>query len=388
MNKVEPVELKIEKLSLGGDGIARKDGLVYFVPMTAPGDLILAQVLETKKNFAKARLTKILEPSPNRIEAPCKYYGECGGCNWQHLDYPTQVAQKDQIVKEQLRSFANDKAQFLPIISSPKDFRYRNRIQLKYKKPHLGFFARRSHSVVDIEDCLICEEPVADAFSKARKMVGDKKLDEVPKIELLLNPQSENVEISFEDSPFDGVGFSQVNRFQNENLIAKTIEWALEGYDPSAPYFYDLYAGAGNFTFPLIEKLPKCESVAVELSEKSVKLAHEKMKALKFAPKKLRFFVSDVELFLKRNPLQKNSLVLIDPPRVGCSENTIKYLAQQQINRILYISCNPSALARDIQRLKQFSKQNWRLTRVQPFDMFPQTDHVEVLAELIVDTQG
>lgn len=387
MNKSEPVELKIEKLSLGGDGIARKDGLVYFVPMTAPGDTILAQVLESKKNFAKAKLVKVLSPSENRIEAPCPYYGDCGGCNWQHLNYETQVSQKELIVREQLRAFNSDNPQYFPIFKSPKDFRYRNRIQLKYKKPLLGFFARKSHQIIDIKDCLICEEPVAKAFANTRQLLEEKKSAEVPKIELLLNPQTEKVEISFEDSPFEGVGFSQVNRFQNENLIAKTLEWALENNQNGEPYFYDLYAGAGNFTFPFMEKLPKYETVAVELSSKSVQLAQEKIKSLGIPAKKLKFFLSDVELFLKRNSLHKNSLVLIDPPRVGCSENTMKYLAQQKINRILYVSCNPSALARDIQRLKQFSSQNWKLARVQAFDMFPQTDHVEVLAELIVDSQ-
>ncbi len=374
----EILEVEIEKLSFGGDGIARKDGLVYFIPLSAPGDLLKVQTTEKKKNFTRAEIKEILQAGPSRIEAPCVYYGRCGGCNWQHLKYEEQLRQKQMIVEEQLASHLSEKGAVFPIIPSPNPFRYRNRIQLKYDGQNLGFFARQSHDIVDIKDCLITEESVAGEIPALKNSLKNKEA--LPKIEVFSTLQG-LVKKSFEESAFEGGAFSQVNSAQNETLIRTVLQW-MEPQEPRQ--ILDLYAGSGNFSFPLLQKFPKANLTAVELSERSVQAANLSIREQNLSPAKARFYLSDVELFLKRQSLDPETVVLLDPPRAGCSENTIRYLTAQPLKRIFYISCNPAALARDLGRLKSLG--SWKAVRVQPFDMFPQTDHVETLVELAVDS--
>lgn len=376
----EKVKIEIERLSFGGDGIGRHQGLVYFVPFAAPGDHLLVQIIEKKKNFVRAEIIEIIEPGPSRIQAPCPVFGRCGGCTWQHITYEEQLRQKQQIIQDQLKKVMTSKTEMLEIVPSPDSFRYRNRIQLKYDGRNLGFFARQSHQVIDINDCPITEESVAHKIPLLKTDLASRKSKAIPKIEVLKTSQ-EKVDVVFEDSPFEGVGFSQVNTRQNENLISSVQSWVK---DLSFEVFYDLYAGAGNFTFPLLKAFPQAQFVAAELSEKSVSQAQSTIRTQNLSPHKIKFYLVDVELFLKRNTLIPQSVVLLDPPRGGCSENTIRSLAHQNVQRIFYISCNPSALARDLERLN--TAKNWVPLRIQPFDMFPQTDHVETLVELGIDS--
>jgi 23S rRNA (uracil1939-C5)-methyltransferase len=372
----ETLELEIEKLSFGGDGIGRKDGLVYFVPLSAPGDLVKIQVTEKKKNFARAEVLEVLKPGPSRIKPACPVFGRCGGCTWQHVSYEEQLRQKQMIVEEQLGRSLGVDLKVQAIIPSPQQFRYRNRIQLKYDGKNIGFYARQSHDVIDIQDCPITEETLTAEIPGLKKTLSQKKAAAIPKIEVLLTSAGK-VETVFEDSPFEGVGFSQVNTWQNKNLMTTVLDW-MKG--SSAETIYDLYAGAGNFSFPLLEQFPKSTIIGVELNDKSVRIAQNQIQSRNLSPHRMRFYLADVELYLKRTVLQEGSIVLLDPPRNGCSENTLRYLSQQKLQKIFYISCNPAALARDLERLRQWG--SWETIRVQPFDMFPQTDHVETLVEL------
>lgn len=379
--KEDLLELEIEKLSFGGDGIGRLDGLVYFIPFSAPGDRLKVRVTEKKKNFARAEIVEILKAGPSRTSPPCPVFGRCGGCTWQHISYEEQLRQKQQIVEEQMARVLPSGVKAAPIVPSPEPFRYRNRIQLKFDGQNLGFYARQSHDVVDISDCPITEKVLADEISPLKAKLRSDRSKSIAKIELLRTPENK-IETAFEDSPYEGVGFSQVNTGQNQNLTKMTLEW-MQAH--SADMIYDLYAGAGNFTFPLQRAYPKSQLIGVELNDKSVKLAQKQIQTMNLPPSRMRFYLSDVELFLKRNILQTDSLVLLDPPRAGCSENVIRSLAHQKLKRIFYISCNPSALARDLERLKALGC--WVPARVQPFDMFPQTDHVETLVELAPEAE-
>ena len=377
----ETLEVEIESLSFGGDGVAKKDGLVYFVPFAAPGDFLKVKTTEKKKNFARAEILEILKPGPSRQKAPCPVYGKCGGCNWQHISYPEQLRQKQAIVKKQLGGFITDPKQLLEIVPSPSQFTYRNRIQLKFDGKKLGYYERQTHKVIGIERCEIAEKELNLALQKKSKALLSSGAEPNPKIELFLDIHNK-VHESSEKEESDSVGFSQVNSGQNTNLVATTLEW-MKAF--SSNEVYDLYSGAGNFTFPILEAFPKAMVTAVELSEASVKLAHAQIKKANLSPKRIRFLLSDVSLFLKRQILGQGAIVLLDPPRVGCAPEVIDALAKQPIQRLFYISCNPASLSRDIERLQRSAP--WRLVRAQPFDMFPQTDHVEVLAELSIDSQ-
>ncbi len=148
--------LEIEKLVVGGNGLARlthKDrNLVVFVPLSAPQDKLLVQITKVEKNHLEAKILKILMPSPSRRAAPCSYFENCGGCTWQHIDEKFQIEQKELILKDLLRKFVPDlKYDLLPTVISPKQWNYRNRIQLKQKKLQIGYYKRGSNDLVEVE---------------------------------------------------------------------------------------------------------------------------------------------------------------------------------------------------------------------------------------------
>jgi 23S rRNA (uracil1939-C5)-methyltransferase len=373
------LELEIEKLSLGGDGVARKDGLVYFVPLAAPGDLLSVKITEKKKNFARAEIIKILKPGPSRLKPPCPVFGKCGGCNWQHLSYHEQLKQKNLIVREQLRRVTNAETIFLDIVPSPKPFNYRNRIQLKCDGKNIGFYAKSSHQIVGFDECLISDPQINSKIRELKNGVG-KSIPE--RIELFLDETGQVHQTHENSNEEEAFGFSQVNTEQNLNLIQTVLQWTKD-FKPRL--ILDLYSGSGNFSFPFVEAFSEATVVAVELSSASVGRGQMLQEKRKIASEKLQFRLSDVGQFLKKQSVDSADIIFLDPPRIGCAEEVISSVAQQRPERIFYVSCNPSALARDLARMQLVAP--WKVVRVQPFDMFPQTDHIEVLVELKIDTE-
>lgn len=378
MNVGDQIQVRIEKMSLHGGAVARHDGLVLFVEFAAPGDLLRVEITDLKKNHGFARILEILEPSAERKPAPCPVFGRCGGCGWQHLSDDSQKKWKSELLHETLRKAWPANFEFLPFVASPRSFRYRNRIQLKKDGSQIGYFAKGSHELVAIDDCPLAEDAVIEAFPLLKKQAS---VSQTPKKtgfenwEISLNENSRPEIHSLEDRE---LFFSQVNRFTNELLIQEVLDWAAES-DWSS--YWDLYCGSGNFTFPLAERFPKKSGVGVELSESGLRKARAESQRRGWSPKRLEFFRSDVGLFFNRMSPPDNSLVLVDPPRAGLDERVVKALALGRAQRVLYVSCNPMSLARDLQRLRQFAPDRWRLKRVRGFDMFPQTEHVETLVE-------
>jgi 23S rRNA (uracil1939-C5)-methyltransferase len=397
-----PLQYKvtIEKLAIGGAGVARHDGLVIFVPDSAPGDQLLIELTFKKKNYAEAKILQILAPGPERRIEPCPIADRCGGCNWQHITEVEQRRQKHLMVQETLQKFlrstsANQDWEFLPIKESPKSFRYRNRIQPKYAAGKFGFFSRRSHEIIEAKDCPITEEIVASQFPVVKAEM-DRRFShsrETQRLELFLD-QEQNPKWLLMGEEKDGVGFSQVNRFQNEDLIQTVLEWSEGKYER----VLDLYAGSGNFTFPLANKFRELSVLAAELDSKLVQKAQQAVANDPALQGRVQFSLSDVGAFLKKTPPQPLDFVLLDPPRGGADAEIMRDLAQSNVSKIIYISCHPVSLARDLQYFfaaqaeleKQDStsrKHRFTLRRVQCFEMFPQTDHVETIAELAVDTR-
>lgn len=386
----QQLTVSIEKLAIGGSGIARHDGFVVFVPDSAPGDKLLVEITTKKKNFAEAKIVKILEPGPSRRTPPCPIADRCGGCNWQHVEESEQRQQKQIMVQEILKKFLPGRElPFLPLQSSPLSLRYRNRIQPKYLRGRFGFFGRRSHEIVEAKDCLITEEKITAEFAKIKSELDAKSLNhkETQRLEVYLD-QYENVKWLLMGEEKDGVGFSQVNRFQNEDLIRTVLDWSKgSNYER----IFDLYAGGGNFTFPLAAQYPTQQIIAAELDSKLVQRAKEKIEKDSSLSKRTQFYLSDVESFMKKTKFQPKDLVLLDPPRAGADEAVMTALAKASVEKIIYISCHPASLARDVKYFfaaqeQTSSSRKLKVTRIQCFEMFPQTDHVETIAELAVDT--
>jgi 23S rRNA (uracil1939-C5)-methyltransferase len=336
---LQTIELTIDRLSFnGGRGVGRFDGVVVFVPDTAPGDFVRARVTVKKSNLWEAELVEILKPSPYRRNPPCPVAGVCGGCAWQHVEYAEQLKQKQEIVEFALKQKVE------PVIPSPNELRYRNRVQVHIENGKLGFFAKRSNDLVAITDCLITEEAVTAQFSRAIKS-GESR-----------------VELSLDTNGF----FSQVNSAQNRKLI----EVVLSQIEGSPQKIADLYAGYGNLTAPLTKQFPQAEIVAVELNERAVEKGRTDLPEVKWFREDVGDFLQKAEAF---------DVVVLDPPRTGCANPVINALRKMKPEQIVYVSCNPMTFARDAKRLMEAGV--YRLDLVQPLDMFPQTEHIELVAK-------
>lgn len=375
------IQVTIEKLAIGGAGIARHEGMVLFIPLAAPQDELTVEITLVKKNFAEGKIVEILKPGPSRRKPPCPVALVCGGCNWQQIDEDEQRRQKEKLVLETLQKFNRGvEFDYLPIKPSPRSLRYRNRIQPKFHNGKFGFFARNSHSIVDIKDCPITEEDLTSKFGEVRSWAEQKRSKELLKMEMYIAEEGD-IRYGLITEEDDGVGFSQVNRFQNEDLISTALDWA---GNTSYETVFDLYAGSGNFTFPLADKYSKSSIVGVELNPKLVERAKSRIES-----RPIKYFLSDVESYLKKARIGKDDLVLLDPPRAGASEEIMRILAAAQPRKIIYISCHPVSLARDLNWFFAWAQKlakPMKLARVQTFEMFPQTDHVETIAELVVDS--
>lgn len=366
-------------MSYGQGGVGRHEGQVIFVPFAAPGDLVQVSISEKHKNFSIAEIDKVLEPGPSRVQAPCPVFGRCGGCQWQHLSYEEQLKQKQQIVETAFSKAKLQVEKFETIAASSRDYNYRNRIQLHWQKGHIGYYARKSHDLVAIDSCPIAENEINYFLPELRKKLSIRKED--VRFEIALNAEFQPT-MSESAAHAESHAFSQVNRFQNEAMISEALAVSKE-FKPER--IFDLYAGSGNFTFPLFQQHSRATILAAELSEKSVAKAKEVCLARNISPKGLQFYVADVGAFLRRQRLHPTDFVLLDPPRTGCDEAVMNNLASQNFRKMVYISCNPMTLVRDLSRMLA-KNPRWKIERVKPFDMFPQTDHIEVFAELRIDS--
>lgn len=375
----DSLQVEIEKMAVGGRGLARHDGLVIFVDQAAPGDLLKIEITSRKSQFAEARVLSVLRPGPGRRVPPCKFAGRCGGCNWQHLEEPLQRLEKHRFVEETLRKFLPGKEfQVSATRPSPRTLGYRNRVQPRLRDGQLGYTIRGSHDFLPVDDCLIVEEGLRGFFQNPATLPSALRQTKQERLELRLDHDLRDLP---GDPEGDGSGFAQVNRFQNTELQETLLEWTA-GW--SGGEIWDLYAGSGNFTFPLNDRAPKTPLVAVEGAPTLVKAARARITA--DGRRSLTFACSDVGAYLRRHRPRPGALVVLDPPRAGADPFVMRALAAAQPAEIVYISCHPVSLARDLQVFFSHASTPFKLARITPFEMFPQTDHVETMAHLVVDS--
>ncbi len=360
------LEASVEKVVFGGPGLCRTKYGVIFVDYAAPQDHLEIEIVLVKKDFARAKLVKIIRPSPDRVAAPCEYFTKCGGCDWQHLAMPAQLKTKQALVTELFqRNFAFGSV--LPIIASPDQWNYRNRIQLVGTQSGLSYSQKRSNETVQIQKCLIADETINTLIAKGAKPIAGQRIQLTKDgIESL-----ENDDLAFE--------FSQVNSRQNENLIDLVL---CASEKVNFDRVLDLYGGAGNFLFPLAEKFPKVQGTVVELDPKLVRSAQNLIQKRGLGHR-LQAVAGSVESTFGRLPLQPQTLIVVDPPRAGMGPEVSKMLRETSASAIFYVSCNPMTLVRDLKDIITSSK--WKIRSVQPLDMFPQTSHIEVLVTLLPD---
>ena len=345
------VELRITDVAFGGAGVARHDGKVYFVPFSAPGDLVRARASRNRRKFAEAEIVEIAEASPDRVSPPCPWFGRCGGCAYQHIAYPRQLELKHRQVEQTLRRVGKlASVPMQPIIPAPQAYGYRNRIRVHMESGKAGFFAHRSHELVPITHCEIAQPAVNESLEKLRRSGardGDYTL------------------VAGDRGEF----FAQTNDAVAAELLAlvgRTVR-------RDQALLVDAYSGAGFFAHPLAPLFG--EVIGIEENEYAV--THARRHA---APNE-RHILGDVgaslaEILTTRD--MTRSTVILDPPATGVTVRALDQLVATVPSEILYVSCNPATLARDLAILCP----RFALGSVTPLDMFPQTAEIEVLAVL------
>lgn len=329
---------------------------VVFIPYGCPEDQLLVEVTQDKKTFCKAKIIEIIRPSSQRVEAPCPYFGSCGGCDWQHISYPSQLLWKHKNLTETLARIGKISLQPQAVAPSPRPYHYRNRIQVHKNNKGVYFLKKESHEPVFIENCKIAN-PVINDFLTTAELPRNGKWE--------LAMIDDQVEIfPVDPKGRSQLGFRQVNNEQNQKIIDLTLQVILEN---KIRYFYDLYCGAGNWSLALTQRDQQLQTVGIDNNKISI------AKAQSLANQRTKFILGDVSTVFPLDSIPPE-LIIIDPPRAGCSQKFISKITQTHTQWLIYISCHPATLARDLQ---SFVSANWKVMDIVPVDMFPQTAHLE-----------
>ena len=363
------VDLRIEDVAFGGKGVAREQGKAVFVPYSIEGEIVSAEIMREKKQFAEADLIEVKQLSPDRVEPECPYFGRCGGCAYQHINYEHQLAIKWRQVRDALQRIGKLKdAPIRPIIPSPKQYAYRNRITVHAQDGVTGFFRRDSHRLIDIERCSISSDEVNRALAELRTQ---------PYVS---------------DGHYTLRAGSEVRVFaQTNDEVANALRDLVVDLVPSNQgVLIDAYCGAGFFAKALLDKFERV--IGIDWDKFAIDAARENATA------KESYIAGDVETELGRAaqqtrkgdlqfapaviPTSRDSLksvtLIVDPPATGLSENVRKAVIDLAPEILIYVSCNPPTLARDLRELQE----KFTIDSVTPLDMFPQTAEIEVAVQL------
>jgi len=367
----EKINLTIQDIAFGGEGIGRLNDLVVFVPFVAVGEVIECELLEVKKRFARARLLRVIHSANARVEPHCPYFGECGGCQYQHLAYDEQLRMKHKQVQdifERIGGFSP--AIIQPVIPCPNPYGYRNRIMIrsqwdKIKKGlNLGFIKADNRLVVDIEECKIAEPAINSQIQQVR-------LNPPPKggLKVVLRIPPEGWQV-----PRDS--FFQNNFFLLPGLV-QIVRKCLEA--ARSTHLIDVYCGVGFFSLELADLVQSY--AGIELDQLAIKAARQN--AILRGRTNGEFVAGAAEDLLPgliKNFVAEQTTVLVDPPRKGCPSGILELLRQVRPSQLIYVSCHPATMARDLNVLCQNGV--FSLAGVFPLDMFPQTAHLESVANL------
>lgn len=395
--------LEIESLTNLGDGIARvpvpapdddseppKGGWTVFVPFTLPGEKVRARIFRNDKNHSRADLLEVLDPSPDRTDPGCPLFGECGGCQYQHLSYDEQLNWKTRQVEELMRHMAGIDHPVEPCHPSPKLWGYRSKITPHFAKPKngvigsIGFLpnARRSGQI-DVPQCPIAMDEINAALPEVRESARQNAKNYKRGATLLLRASEGRVETNPNAVVTEHVGdlsldFLAGDFFQNNPFILSdfTGHVAREAAADGARFLVDAYCGSGLFALSLAKHF---EQVAgVEVSETSADWARRNAETNGIT--NASFLAASAEaIFADIDFDPAATAVVIDPPRKGCSEDFLAQLAAFGPARVVYVSCNPATQVRDLARLREAGFQPGK---IQPFDLFPHTRHLECVMTL------
>ena len=345
------VELQIDDVAFGGNGVGRSEGKAVFVPFTIDGERVTARVVRAKKNFAEAELRDLLAASEHRVTPRCPYFGRCGGCSYQHISYGHQLAIKQRQVEQVLRRIGRiAEPPIRPIIPSPKQYEYRNRVTVHAGQGTIGYYRRDAHRLIDVEQCPIAAPAVNAQLSALRAR----------------RPRDGHYTLRAHSGPRV---FEQTN-----DEVAARLAQLVEDLLPGGDLLIDAYCGAGFFTRRLAPKFSR--AIGIEWDCYAVAAAQENT-----APNETYIggdVDSEFDRQLRSGDREKTS-VIVDPPAAGLSAGVRDSLTRHLPATLVYVSCDPATLARDLGQLQT----RFRIMSVTPLDMFPQTAQIESVAHLV-----
>ncbi|HWY74486.1 MAG TPA: class I SAM-dependent RNA methyltransferase [Verrucomicrobiae bacterium] len=367
----ERCTLTISDIGFGGEGVARVGEFVVFVPFVLVDEVVELEITEIKKRFARARLTQIIKESPNRVTPLCRYFGECGGCQYQHIDYAIQLKLKHKQICDLFQRVGGFAApEIAPVVPCPQPYGYRNRIMIrsqwdKFKKGlNIGFIRADSRLVVDIQECKIAEPALNEEIRRVRAHPPPKG-----GIKVVLRIAPDGWEV-----PRDS--FFQNNFFLLPELVAVVREYLRNS---GARFLVDAYCGVGFFSVELADLVERY--VGVELDQQAIHAARRN--AVNRGRSNGEFVAGRTEALLPallERFTPAATAVVLDPPRTGCPPETLALLCKSRPAQLIYVSCHPATMARDLNVL--CAEGVFELVKVNPLDMFPQTGHAECVANL------
>jgi 23S rRNA (uracil1939-C5)-methyltransferase len=419
--------LTVETLVNGGAGLARYEGRVVFIPHTCVGDVVKCRITKNKKKFLEAKVCEIVRPASARRQPFCSVAGDCGGCQWQHLPYSEQLYWKEKLFRDSLmHQCAVDSDKILPIIPTSNEWGYRSRVQIKCHNTATGFttgfYRPKSHQIVSIQECPIIASELNILLNQLRCAITSTSFaDDIPQIDLnvddynccsavihyfgydiaalsimlkrenfsaalfIKSPSEKKIlnlsgnstlQIVVDQPPISlkyTVGsFAQINLEQNRVMVDKVLELAeLDGSEK----VLDLFCGMGNFSLPLSRRA----KYVVGFEESAASINTARINGRLNGIENVEFYHQSAEGALDCCKSNKQpDLVVLDPPRSGAFA-TMKELVASPVKQVIYVSCDPQTLARD---LKYLVNNGYELISSTPIDMFPQTYHCESMTLL------
>lgn len=398
------VTLNIEKLVYGGFGLAFAEGRAFFILNALPGEIVRAEILREKKNTSFGTTLEILNPSLLRVDAPCPHFMRCGGCHLQHLGYPDQLHFKEEILRETFRRIGQLSLGEVEVVSG-EPWQYRTRAQFKVARRgshvDLGFFASQSHSLYPIDRCPLLSDPLntaLDQIQKERDKLAEPQVH-VEEFQVRTNGDLTQWALDFigrppefdfanDDPTLSGDGrllyqtsfgayrvssnsFFQVNRFLLEPLVQKSLE------EVSGNSALDLFAGVGLFSVPLAKRFQRV--VAIEENPAAVNDLRFNLDYNNCANVEMVSGPVSSLLPWREEQWAGMEFVLLDPPRQGVASDVLKKLCERRIPLCVYVSCDPTSMARDI---KSFCTAGYQIQKTLLLDFFPQTYHFETVMHL------
>ncbi|MCK9225188.1 MAG: class I SAM-dependent RNA methyltransferase [Candidatus Muirbacterium halophilum] len=387
-------DVLIEKVVFGGNGLARKDNFVIFIPDVLEGEFVKVEITKAKKNHAFAKLIEIINPSINRIKPPCPYYYKCGGCQLQFADYKEQISIKEKNIRE-FFSYIKD----IEVFPSDNPFNYRNKVLWRKNNHNLGLTVFNTNDIVDIDKCMIADKYINEYYgilrgmkdsisnnseitmrasnlseimiSSSKKMdIDDYFMKNVNSLYLADKKISGNdyINMNIENIKFPVFpsSFFQVNT----GILLKILDFLKKNVRGKA--LFDAYCGTGIFSIALRNNFEKI--IGVDIESSNIESANIIKKENNFT--NLEFYTGNVKNFIEKT--QYADTIIIDPPRKGCSREVINGILSTKPQNVVYISCDPSTLKRDIETLKE----SYKIKKLAIFDMFPQTYHFETICIL------